>query len=57
VGLLGVLGLIFIVLKLAGVIAWSWWLVLSPYLVWLAIAFVIYFVIGVLFATVGGGKR
>ncbi|MDN6162098.1 MAG: hypothetical protein L0L52_04735 [Staphylococcus equorum] len=27
---LGLLGLIFIVLKLGGVIAWSWWFVLSP---------------------------
>lgn len=26
----GVLGLIFIVLKLCGVIAWSWWIVLLP---------------------------
>lgn len=30
---LGLLGLIFIVLKLVGVIAWSWWIVLSPLLV------------------------
>lgn len=29
--LLGVLGLIFIVLKCVGVIAWSWWLVLLPW--------------------------
>ncbi len=26
----GVLALIFIVLKLVGVIAWSWWFVLAP---------------------------
>jgi len=30
VGNLEVLTLIFIVLKLTGFIAWSWWLVLSP---------------------------
>lgn len=30
---LGLLGLIFIVLKLVGVIAWSWWIVLSPLIV------------------------
>jgi hypothetical protein len=31
-GLLAVLTIIFIVLKAVGVIAWSWWLVLSPLL-------------------------
>ena len=29
-GILGVLQIIFIVLKLVGVINWSWWLVLIP---------------------------
>ena len=29
-GFLGLLTLLFIGLKLGGVIAWSWWLVLSP---------------------------
>ena len=29
-GLLGVLQVIFIVLKLVGVISWSWWVVLIP---------------------------
>ena len=36
--LAGVLGLIFITLKLCGVIGWSWWWVLSPF--WIPIAFV-----------------
>ena len=31
------LGLIFITLKLCGVIAWSWWLVSSPFIVWAVI--------------------
>lgn len=31
VGLLTVLGLIFIVLKLVGTIDWSWWWVLAPF--------------------------
>ena len=31
IGVLSVLGLIFIVLKLVGVINWSWWWVLSPF--------------------------
>lgn len=30
IGLLGILGLIFITLKLTSVISWSWWLVLLP---------------------------
>ncbi|HFD2046076.1 hypothetical protein G6Z35_14615 [Clostridium perfringens] len=37
-GILEVLTLIFIVLKLCGVIAWSWWLVLLPEIV----AFIFY---------------
>jgi hypothetical protein len=31
VNILATLGVIFVVLKLAGVIAWSWWLVLLPF--------------------------
>ena len=30
IGFLGLLCIVFIVLKLINVIAWSWWLVLSP---------------------------
>ncbi|BAU40123.1 hypothetical protein [Ralstonia phage RSP15] len=35
--LLGVLGIVFVVLKLCGVINWSWWLVLLPFYFGLAI--------------------
>jgi len=43
-GLLGVLLVIFIVLKLVGVIDWSWWLVLIP--LWISLGlFVLVFVI------------
>lgn len=31
IGLLGVLGIVFVVLKLVGTIDWSWWLVLLPF--------------------------
>lgn len=31
IGATGLLGIAFIVLKLCGVINWSWWWVLSPY--------------------------
>jgi hypothetical protein len=39
IGFTGVLTIAFVVLKLTGVIAWSWWWVLSP--VWIAAAAVI----------------
>ena len=34
IGFGGVLAIVFIVLKLVGVINWSWWLVLSP--IWIS---------------------
>lgn len=37
IGFFGVLTIAFIVLKLTGVIAWSWWLVLAP--AWIAVIF------------------
>ena len=40
-GVLDILGIIFIILKLCGVITWSWWWVCAPILVSLAIGFVI----------------
>jgi small Trp-rich protein len=48
--ILGILGLIFVTLKLAeiGVVAtWSWWLVLSPFWIPLAIVLGIFAVAGV----------
>ena len=50
--ILGVLGLIFVTLKLAeiGVVAtWSWWWVLSPFWIPLAIALGLLVVAGVIF--------
>ena len=44
-GLSGVLGVVFIVLKLVGVIDWSWWWVLSPF--WINLIFVCLILIGV----------
>lgn len=41
VGFLGLLQLIFIVLKLTDTITWSWWLVFTPFYVWLAIFVII----------------
>lgn len=37
IGFIGLLTIVFIVLKLCDVIEWSWWWVLSP--IWIVIAF------------------
>ena len=47
-GLLEVLTIVFVVLKLLGVIAWSWWLVFLPLIIAVGI-YVIVFVLNVLF--------
>ncbi len=31
IGVLGLLGIVFVALKLIGVIQWSWWLVTAPF--------------------------
>ena len=41
VGLATVIGIVFIILKLVEVIAWSWWWVLSPFWISLVLALVI----------------
>ena len=47
IGFTGLLTIVFIVLKLRGIIAWSWWWVLSP--LWLStILWVIFVVIALL---------
>ena len=43
IGFIGLLTIVFIVLKLTGVISWSWWWVLSP--IWIGCAL---FVVAVL---------
>jgi len=37
IGLAGILGVVFLVLKLTGFIDWSWWLVLLPFWIGAAI--------------------
>ena len=44
IGFFGLLGIAFIVLKLCGVIDWSWWWVLSP--IWIPVALVALLVLG-----------
>lgn len=41
VGFLGLLGLVFITLKLCGIIDWEWWIVLSPIWVPIVLAFLV----------------
>lgn len=43
IGITGVLQIVFIVLKLCNVIDWSWWWVLAP--TWISIALVIFVLI------------
>ena len=49
IGILGLLGLIFITLKLCHVIDWSWWFVLAPFWIgivaWLIIVNIIFILI------------
>lgn len=49
------LGLTFIILKLCSVIAWSWWWVLAPFWIPLAVAFLAATVI-LIIALIGGKK-
>lgn len=44
-GLGGVLGVVFIILKLVGVIDWSWWWVLSPFWISFGLAILIFIVV------------
>ena len=53
IGFTGVLTIVFIVLKLTGVISWSWWWVLSP--IW--IPWVLVIVIAVILATITAFKQ
>tara|TARA_R110000772_G_scaffold11545_1_gene36012 strand:+ start:1126 stop:1329 length:204 start_codon:yes stop_codon:yes gene_type:complete len=45
IGFVGLLTIVFIVLKLTGYIAWSWWWVLSP--IWITVILAIVMIVGV----------
>lgn len=52
IGFFGLLGLVFIVLKLLGVISWSWLWVLSP--IWIsALLIIVLFAIGAVLGWLG----
>lgn len=46
-GIISVLTLVFIVLKLVGVISWSWWLVLSLTLGYIGLILILFAIIGI----------
>lgn len=45
IGVFGLLGVAFVVLKLMGVINWSWWLVTLPFWGGLVVALIVFIVI------------
>ena len=60
VGTLGLLGIVFITLKLTGFIDWSWWWVLLPYwggIALLILGFVIYIIVMGTKHTLRKGRR
>lgn len=51
------LGVLFIALKLTGVIDWSWWWVTAPFWLGFTVVFCVTFLLAVLFAAGSGGRR
>ncbi len=51
IGILGLLGVVFVTLKLTGYITWSWWWVTAPFWGGFALVFVV-FLIFLVFATI-----
>ena len=48
-GVLEVLAIVFVVLKLTGIVTWSWWIVLAPVLIPLAILLTCFLGIGLIY--------
>lgn len=48
-GVLEVLAIVFVVLKLTGIVTWSWWIVLAPVLIPLAILLICFLGIGLIY--------
>ncbi len=53
IGLPALLGVVFIVLRLCNIINWSWWWVLAPFWIPLALAIVIILIVVVIAAATG----
>lgn len=56
IGFFGLLGIVFITLKLCGVIDWEWWLVLAPIWVPVLVVFVVILIITLVDALRWGGR-
>lgn len=54
VGFTGLLAIVFITLKLTGVITWSWWWVLAP--LWIGTALVVLLLLVVFLAALAGDR-
>lgn len=52
-GFLGILTLIFVIAKIAGLIDWSWWWVFSPIWIGVPAVFVIVIIIVIIAAVIG----
>lgn len=48
-GVLEVLAIVFVVLKLTGIVTWSWWIVLAPVLIPLAILLICFLGLGLIY--------
>ena len=48
-GVLVVLAIVFVVLKLTGVVTWSWWIVLAPVSIPLAILLICFLGVGLIY--------
>ena len=48
IGVVGLLGILFVALKLTGTITWSWWWVTAPLWIPAALLLIIFTIIGVL---------
>ena len=48
-GALEVLAIVFVVLKLTGVVTWSWWIVLAPVLIPLVILLICFLGLGIIY--------
>lgn len=48
-GVLEVLAIVFVVLKLTGVVTWSWWIVLAPVSIPLAILLICFLGLGIIY--------
>ncbi|KSZ59695.1 hypothetical protein Z045_05880 [Rhodococcus pyridinivorans KG-16] len=57
IGIVGILTIVFVVLKLVGVIDWSWWWVLSPLWISAALGVVVFLILLVTLKAIGRRTR